>query len=191
MSVRSLPTGLRRTGTKIAAALGCNRAFVRTRLNRIRERLQRLSDDAAGKATKLGDMLRHCLASPASEYLRGFGQSAEFAEDSPPGYAAVDMALGELFQLAAPPLGLLIAVKRRARRLMKPGASDMPVDVHQHVYFASIAAALVRHGEQISKSSPDVLRLAWERLAGESYAEEWLRRLFTTAVERLSKQDRS
>ncbi len=37
------------TEEEIAAKLGCTRSFVRTRLNRIRDRLQRLSDDAAGK----------------------------------------------------------------------------------------------------------------------------------------------
>jgi len=34
---------------EIAAKLGCTRSFVRTRLQRIRDRLERLSDDAAGK----------------------------------------------------------------------------------------------------------------------------------------------
>ena len=60
----------------------------------------------------------------------------------------------------------------------------MPVEVHQLVYFASIAAALVRHGERISKSSPEVLRAAWGQIAAELYTEEWLRRLFATARER-------
>ena len=99
---------------------------------------------------ELGDMLQHCLTAPASEYLRDFGQSAEFAADSPSECAVVDMTLGELFQCAHPPLGLLIAVKRTARRLMSPGASDMPAEVHRLIYFASIAAAMARLGERIS-----------------------------------------
>ncbi|MCY2990867.1 MAG: sigma-70 family RNA polymerase sigma factor [Planctomycetota bacterium] len=37
------------TEEEIAATLGCTRAFVRTKLNRIRDRLQRLLDDCAGK----------------------------------------------------------------------------------------------------------------------------------------------
>ena len=135
---------------------------------------------------ELGDMLRHCLTVPASEYLSG--QSAEFAADSPSECAVVDMTLGELFQCAHPPLGLLIAVKRRARRLMSPGASDMPAEVHRLIYFASIAAAMARLGERISRSSPDVLRVTWEWLAAESYADDGLQRLFATALERLSGQ---
>ena len=37
------------TEEEIAAKLGCTRSFVRTKLNRIRDRLQKLSDDTAGK----------------------------------------------------------------------------------------------------------------------------------------------
>ena len=37
------------TEEEIAARLGCTRSFVRTKLNRIRQRLQKLSDEAAGK----------------------------------------------------------------------------------------------------------------------------------------------
>jgi RNA polymerase sigma factor (sigma-70 family) len=37
------------TEEEIAAKLGCTRSFVRTKLDRVRDRLERLSDDAAGK----------------------------------------------------------------------------------------------------------------------------------------------
>ena len=37
------------TEEEIAARLGCTRAFVRTKLNRIRDRIQRLSEDTAEK----------------------------------------------------------------------------------------------------------------------------------------------
>jgi hypothetical protein len=136
---------------------------------------------------ELGGLLRHCLAAPVSEYLRDTGQPLEYAADSPSECAVVAMPLGELFQRSDPPLGLLIAAKRHARRLMNPGASDMPVEIHQLVYFASIAAALVHHGEQISKSSPNVLRVAWGWLVTEPYTDDGLKRLFATAPERLSE----
>jgi RNA polymerase sigma-70 factor (ECF subfamily) len=189
------------TEEEIAAALGCNRAFVRTRLNHLRERLQRLSDDDPRKPMEPGDLLRQCLAAPASDYLRGLGPGAVypwptgFAADSPAERTAADMTLSELFQCPDSPLGLLIAVKRCARRLMGPGASDRKMDfpvrprieVHQLVYFASIAAAMVR-GERISKSSSEALRVACERLAADAQVDEWLRRLFETAQERFSGQ---
>jgi RNA polymerase sigma-70 factor (ECF subfamily) len=174
------------TEEEIAAVLNCNRGRVRTRLNHLRQLLQRLLVDGAGKPADLDDMLRHCLAAPASDYFRDTGQSVEFAAASPLERAALGVTLGELFQCSNPPLQLLVAVKQRARHLMSPGASRLPVEVHQLVYFASIAAALVCHGEKISKSRPEVLRIGWERIAAESYVDEGFRRLFAAAVDRLS-----
>jgi hypothetical protein len=176
------------TEQEIAAALGCTRAFVRTRLQRIRQRLEELSDDEAGQPAELGDKLKYCLAAPASEYLTIRGRSTEFPADSPSGSAAAAMTLGEMLPSADPPLGLLIAVRRHAKRLMKPGASDVPAGVHEVVYFASVAAALVRRGQRISKSSPEVSRAAWHRLAAESYLDDGLRKLFAEARQRLFGQ---
>ena len=173
---------------EIAATLGCSRRQVHNRLHLIRQRLQRLSDDGAGQPTGPCDVLRNCLAAPASEYLRELGQAADLVADSPLECALLNMTLGELFQRADPPLGLLIAVKRRARRLMNPGASDMPREVHRMIYFASIAAALVRHRERISNCSREGLRSAWKRLAAESYAGKGLQRLFAAAREKLSDE---
>jgi RNA polymerase sigma-70 factor (ECF subfamily) len=138
---------------------------------------------------ELGDLLRHCLTVPASEYIESPGQPAEFAADSSAECATADMALDELFQSAQPPLGLLIAVKRSARRLMDSGASDLPAAVHRLIYFAAIATAMARHGQRISRSSPDVLRVTWKCLAAESHVDDGLKRLFGTALERLSGQE--
>ena len=138
--------------------------------------------------TKIRDLLRDSLAAPVREYLGDLGDVAGFEADSPSECAAVAMTLGDLFQSADPPLGLLIAMMRGARRLMSPEASDMPAEVHDLIYFASIAAAVVRHNQLISRSSPEVLLAALERLAVESYADDGLRELFATAVERLSPE---
>jgi hypothetical protein len=84
----------------------------------------------------------------------------------------------------------LIAVKRHARRLTSPGVSDMPAEVHRVAYFASIAAAIVRLGERITKSSPEVLRVAFEQLGLESWTEDWLHELFESALRRASADSR-
>ena len=81
---------------------------------------------------------------------------------------------------------------REERKVSKPPCSTVrdPLLASRALlgtYFANIAAALVRHGGRISKSSPKVLRVAWERLAAESYVDDWLRRLFVTARERLTR----
>jgi hypothetical protein len=163
---------------------------------------------------ELADLLRHCLETPVGVYLgidtspgeKGdrhhlperpegclaqmvpvtFFPPKEFGADTPSEHRAVSMTLGELFRDARPPLGLLIALKRHARRLTSPGASDVPAEVHRSVYFASIAAAMVRHGERISKLDPEILQAAFEQLAAEAWIEDWLRALLGDALRRLS-----
>ncbi len=165
---------------------------------------------------ELADLLRHCLETPVGQYLgidtspgpnktgtgsepvkygpakTGGGEvpvpvlSAEFAADTPSEQDAVSVTLGELFRASCPPLGLLMALKRHARRLTSPGASDVPVEVHRSVYFASIAAAMVRHDERISKLDPEVLKAALEQLAAETWIEDRLRGLLGDALRRLS-----
>ena len=53
----------------------------------------------------------------------------------------------------------------------------MPSEVHRVIYFASIAAAIVRRGERISKLSPEVLGGIWQWLAAESYTGDWVQML--------------
>jgi hypothetical protein len=142
---------------------------------------------------ELHDLLRHSLALLVSEYLSSGGRADQPGKSSRdlPEKAAESITLAALLQTATPALGLLTAVKRHARRLVRPGASDLPAEVHRFVYFASIAAALVRHGRLITKSGPEVLRTAFQGIAAESSAEDWLRELFETAQERLSDRGRN
>jgi hypothetical protein len=138
---------------------------------------------------ELADLLRHCLETPVGQYLgidTSPGPNREFGADTPSEHRAVSMTLGELFLAACPPLGLLVALKRHARRLTSPGASDVPAGIHRCVYFASIAAAMVRHRERISKSDPEVLRAAFEEQLGEKWIEDWLRGLLGDALRWLS-----
>ena len=48
------------TEEEIAAALGCSRGRVHSKLNHIRKRLQKLLDDDDGKPAEPGDLLRQC-----------------------------------------------------------------------------------------------------------------------------------
>lgn len=146
------------------------------------------SREGTWQSAELGELFRDCLGTSVGDYLRppAAGAPADFADDSPSEHAAVSLPLGELFHIADPPLGLLIAVKRRARRLMSPDASDLPAEIHRVVYFAAIAAALVRHGERISKSAPDVLKTGFEQVA-QPPSEDWLRELFQRAYHALER----
>jgi hypothetical protein len=138
---------------------------------------------------ELRDLLRHCLEMPVSEYLAAPaempGSLPEFSADSPSERAVVSITLGELLQLAEP-LGLLIAVKRHARELARARDGGTLTELHTLVYFASIAAAMVRHGERITKSSPEVLRVAFARHAAAEWVDDRLRAIFLGGLQEAS-----
>ena len=90
--------------------------------------------------------------------------------------------------METPPLGLLVAVKRHARHLAGSSESDLPVKVHRLVYFASIASAMLRLGQSITKSSPESVQIAFARMAAESFLDDWLRELFESACEFAANQ---
>ena len=173
------------TEEEIAAKMDCTRATVRTRLGRIRERLERFGLHAMRQDDRQpvepAGALRRCLKTPVGEYLEAGSLPGEGEEVE----ADASMTLEGLFRTASPPPELLSAVKRRARRLMTGGGSGLPIEVQQVVYFGSIAAATVRRGERISKSDPEVLRVAFERLSAEARLDGWLRDLFAEALRRL------
>jgi RNA polymerase sigma-70 factor (ECF subfamily) len=138
---------------------------------------------------EMRDLLRHGLETLVGDYLET-GDDAE-QPGKPRGHAtseetAVSITLRELLQIAKPPLGLLMAVKRHARHLAGSSASHLPDKVHRLVYFATIAAAMLRHGQSITKSSAESVRIAFARMAAEPYVEEWLRTLFESAGKRFS-----
>ena len=99
----------------------------------------------------LGDLLRDCLAMAAADYLYAPARRArEFSADSPSEHAAVAMPLGTLFRAAAPPLGLLIAVKRHARRLANPRC---PATCRSTFITASTSSALRRRWSGLASRS--------------------------------------
>jgi RNA polymerase sigma-70 factor, ECF subfamily len=181
------------TEEEIASALTCTRTLVRRMLNRIRARLEKLCPPSPPEGNRqpaeLAELLRRCLESPVNRYL-GIetppGPAGHSWADAPSKEAAASMPLGELLRIADPPLGLLIGVKRRARRMMKAGVSHLPVEVERCLYLGSIAAALVRLGVRISKSEPDVSRTAFEQAAAQEWIEGGLRGLLGDALRLLS-----
>jgi len=139
---------------------------------------------------ELTSSFHRCFGMRVGEYLRigtMSGRTMQFVAETSSEQDALSMPLEELFLTASPPLALLIAVKRHARRLANSDTSSLPAEIHRCVYFASIALAMIRLGERISKSSPDVLRAAFEQLADEGWIENWLRTLFSEGLRYLSR----
>lgn len=140
------------------------------------------------RTEELAEVLRHGLETSLSEYLalQPFpGLLPAYSADTPSEQHAVSTSLRELFHAPAPPLGLLIALKRHARQLLKPGVSDLPQEFHRFVYFVSIAAALVHHREGISKSETNVLRVGLEQMAEQAWIDDDTRGLLGEALRRL------
>jgi DNA-directed RNA polymerase specialized sigma24 family protein len=90
--------------------------------------------------------------------------------------------LGDLYSHPHPPIELLQAVKRYGRKQARQPDAKLPSEIASIVYFGSIAAALVRRGEWISKSDESLLRSGFERAIAQSWIEAPLRELFQKAL---------
>src|SRR5262249_55179481 len=98
-------------------------------------------------------------------------------------------SLGDLLTHPNPPLDLLEAVKRWARRTIRGrNRSTASSEVASFIYFAAIAAALVRHNCRISKSDNVTLCLGFERVLAEFTAHLDLTTLMRSALQQVQKQ---
>ncbi len=137
--------------------------------------------DVLWPAEDLGGLMRHQLAQQLADLDL---KLARDGTDLPPaGAESVTLVtLGDLFSHPAPPLELLEAVKRYGRKRAHQPDSALPSDVASALYFASIAAALVRNDRRISTSYDELLRYGFERLLERPWIESPLRELFETAL---------
>jgi hypothetical protein len=137
---------------------------------------------------ELGDLLRRHLATPLGDYLPdNTAKLVDALEQRESLSVGSVITLADLFRLPAPPLRVLEAVRRRARRGLRADSGGIPADVYGVVYFTSIAAAMAGHGKKISKSSDETLRAGFERFAEEPWVEQWLRTMFRTSLECLDR----
>ena len=129
------------------------------------------------RAADLGGVLRHQLmqrledidVTIANALKDGIREEVEAAQLE---------SLVDLFQHSAPPLQLLEAVKRYGRKHFHRPDAILPEEVASALYFASIAAALVRHGKRITTSDDEVLQYGFERMLERPWIEAPLRELF-------------
>lgn len=137
----------------------------------------------------LGALLRHQLAAPLRATLSADERvSRKLSPPTGSTNRAEPQTLADLFQHPAPPLELLNAVKRWSKhfaRQTKP--PSLPVEIGTTLYFAALAAALVRHQQQISSSEKDVLNYGFEMMLTQSWLTNELQWLFESARRELSK----
>jgi DNA-directed RNA polymerase specialized sigma24 family protein len=129
-----------------------------------------LVEDADCSAWKRGDyagIWRHLLDQPLRGAIRGAGTSQLEME-------AIDVeneTIGDLLRQTSPRLASLVALKEAARSFVRESANDLPGEIATALYFASIAAALVRRQIRISKSDDTILRYGFDRLATRSWLD--------------------
>jgi hypothetical protein len=135
----------------------------------------------------LRGIMRHQLSQLLSDLeinvAGGFAKFADVATATPL------LTLADLYSHPRPPLELLEAVKRYGRkRVHRPGVT-LPDEIASALYFASIAAAIVRHDRRISTSDDELLRYGFERLLERPWIETPLRELFQLGLARLGARD--
>lgn len=141
---------------------------------------------------ELGQILRHQLEAPLLFDL-GTSDSQFTDEQEAPGAAAAAGAaaaesdasrvssFGELFLHSRPPLQLLRLTKRFAKTSDRRAANPLPEEVATVLYYAAIVAALLRHGEHISRVSDETLREGTDWVLQREWVAGPLRGLFMEA----------
>lgn len=101
------------------------------------------------------------------------------------------VTLGDLFRHSLPPLYILDTVKRWARRASRDGNVNLPSSISSLLYFAAIAAALLKHRARITKSDDVTLRLGFQQVLAQSPTDGHLTSLIQLAVSVLAGDDRA
>jgi hypothetical protein len=98
--------------------------------------------------------------------------------------AASTQTFGQLLRDERPPLALLRSVKDFAKR-SRNSESPLPEDVATALYFAAIAAALLRHGERISDLDDKGLARGFGWGVAQPWVDDDTKRLFAEAARKL------
>jgi len=122
----------------------------------------------------LGDIWRHQLAAPAGVAFDG---------GCPPGPPPA--TFGDLLRDPSPALAALERVKQLAKAYRSDPDPAVPPEVATALYFAAIAAALVRCGRRITSSSDALVREGMRWAAAHPWLDEPTRRLLEAGLQRL------
>lgn len=126
-------------------------------------------------------ILRHQLDSLLAFDLSPGGPAPipSIPSDTPTGPAI--RTFGDLFQHPHPPLELLIRVKQFAKSSRASSGASLPAEIASFLYYAAIAAALVRLGTKITKLTDDALAQGFRSLLTRDWLDDANRTLLTEA----------
>ncbi len=133
---------------------------------------------------ELGAILAHQLAAPLVGDLRRYAPDLDRKLA-----AARARTFGQLLFHTQPPVELLDAVKRFAKASRADPDSPLPDEIATVLYFAAIAAAMVRCGQRITHMGDEALQygLAWVRR--QAWLDPQSRALFDEASAALNRPD--
>ena len=132
--------------------------------------------DVQWENEELSAMWEHLLAQPL--------------ENIPAGHALHQGTAADLLRSMDPPLETLESLKLEYGTYARSLKSPLPTKISTVFYFATIAAALVRHGQRISTSLDAVLREGFDMTLAESFLDENTRELVSAAAAALSMPNR-
>jgi DNA-directed RNA polymerase specialized sigma24 family protein len=148
----------------------------------------KLHGDTLWSADERMQLLDHLLRQPLAVILNDLDDGiplllarAEAAKSGEP-----LTTLNDLFGHSSPPLELLNGIKRWARRAVRDDASYLPSELCSLIYFAAIAAALVRYDRRITKSDDTTLEFGFRRVLMQPWQCSSMNGLIAAAMQSLS-----
>ena len=132
---------------------------------------------------ELREMLRHQLAAPLQLSLGTL--SAEVAHQVKQAGVDPRMTLDQLLNHPRPPIELLKLVKRFAKMCRRDRENALPSEIAMLLYYASIAAALLRTEQPISDLKPASLQRGMSWLIGQEWLTDDMRSLLKDGLARV------
>lgn len=142
------------------------------------------SDQPLWRMEDLGGILAHQLGLPLGVQpgLRLVAESTEAAN-------ALALTLRDVLHgPGAPSVELLAQIKQFAKQQRLAAEAALPREICTVLYYGSIAAALVRRGQRISRLSDDELVRGMSWMSGQSWVDAETRSLAREAVAALGGQ---
>ncbi len=131
-------------------------------------------------------ILEHQLQAPlADEIGRIYPEKQDQVRDQGRAQEPPIETVGDLLRHDAPPEDLLDMLKDGAKAARRDTTESLPVEVPTAIYFASIAAALVKNDERISSLSSEEMKKGFDWASGQDWFGKQLKDLLQEATRKL------
>jgi len=130
----------------------------------------------------LAAILRHQLNAPLRADLSTTNPDAGKTLDTVSAAGPAPATFGELFAHPHPPLELLELAKEFGKALRRDPSAGVPVEVATVIYYASIVAARLRYGRQISDLDEAALRRGIQWTLARPWLDAATRALFQAGM---------